>query len=538
MNLSVLLHIKITCSLVKIDEQSHKILSWLRKLNISGSYKGNNQSFDSFIRDKNITILNITDYQAQKSKLFHSNIINYSFIDINLNQSQSIENDLREIFSFVNRHFSKVNFLIQNGCEFIFSGSGIDSNLEMVEESQLFQMGFDLSLRKSNIEDYTNLVAKDECLKKIKYSVTVLIPTYNRLETLKKCLQCIENQSYNKDQLEILIVNDGSTDNTENYLMDYQKTTSFNLNYLYQKNSGPAKARNYGIREAQGEIIILIGDDILIESYFIEKHVQFHKDYPQLSYCCLGFTDWSKEIEITPFMRHITSLEGGEQFNYKYLEKYHNQNNVDYNFFVTSNISCKTLFYRTFGLFDHDAFKDALWEDIELGYRFSLVGLKLHYKKYCLAYHEHPGINQFNFCKRQRKAGQYITKIERLIPIFFKLNINPQCYNEKTLQWLMQIDFSLNNVPFRLLGLYYKFLLDYAFKLGYSEKLKINDENKGLTNRCIVQKAQLAFFLFIKKLSKKATLNKGFFLIFSFLLLVYQLLKRCILYSKMKNIKA
>jgi glycosyltransferase involved in cell wall biosynthesis len=104
--------------------------------------------------------------------------------------------------------------------------------------------------------------------------ITVVIPTYNRRESLAHCLESLFQQTYPHDQFEINIVVDGSTDSTLDYLR--QLTFPCANQVLEQSNQGQASARNAGIRAAHGKYVLLIDDDFVCDSRLVEQHVNAH----------------------------------------------------------------------------------------------------------------------------------------------------------------------------------------------------------------------------------------------------------------------
>ena len=104
--------------------------------------------------------------------------------------------------------------------------------------------------------------------------ITVVIPTYNRRESLAHCLESLFQQTYPHDQFEINVVVDGSTDTT----LDYLKQLTFPCSHqvLEQSNQGQASARNTGIRAAHGKYVLLLDDDFVCDSKLIEEHVDAH----------------------------------------------------------------------------------------------------------------------------------------------------------------------------------------------------------------------------------------------------------------------
>ena len=112
-------------------------------------------------------------------------------------------------------------------------------------------------------------------MEKHKVYFTVCIPTYNRKEKLKLTLQSLERQSY-KD-FEVIVVDDGSIDNTKNFISEYIKNTPLNLRYIYKSNGGKHTALNIGIESAGSKyFIILDSDDIFTDNclqYFFDKTI-------------------------------------------------------------------------------------------------------------------------------------------------------------------------------------------------------------------------------------------------------------------------
>lgn len=106
--------------------------------------------------------------------------------------------------------------------------------------------------------------------------ITVFTPSYNRKNELKNLYNSLLNQ--NNNNFEWLIVDDGSTDNTKEYINDLKKDKKIKINYIYKKNGGKQSAYNMGLDKAQGDIFLCIdSDDILKENILSKVELDFKK---------------------------------------------------------------------------------------------------------------------------------------------------------------------------------------------------------------------------------------------------------------------
>ena len=112
------------------------------------------------------------------------------------------------------------------------------------------------------------------------------MPTYNSHQWISKLYPiCIRT---NYEQWELLIVDDGSTDNTKNIVMDFLNDKR--IKYYYQENYGPATARNFGISKASGKYLAFLDSDDLWKPNKLELQLNHLKKNPD---CCLIHTNYS-----------------------------------------------------------------------------------------------------------------------------------------------------------------------------------------------------------------------------------------------------
>ena len=105
--------------------------------------------------------------------------------------------------------------------------------------------------------------------------LSVIIPTFNRKDSLQKTLDGLARQTYPLSQFEVIVVSDGSTDGTE-ALLEQCTGAPYALRPVYQANGGPARARNNGIKNASGEVVVFLDDDVEPAPDFLAVHAAHH----------------------------------------------------------------------------------------------------------------------------------------------------------------------------------------------------------------------------------------------------------------------
>lgn len=121
--------------------------------------------------------------------------------------------------------------------------------------------------------------------------ISIIIPVYNVEKYLSKCLDSVINQTY-KD-IEIICINDGSTDNSFGILEDYAQK-DIRIKIINKKNEGVSIARNIGINQSNGEYIIFLDSDDWIESNTCELSIDCIKKH-DADICCFGINEIVKD---------------------------------------------------------------------------------------------------------------------------------------------------------------------------------------------------------------------------------------------------
>jgi glycosyltransferase involved in cell wall biosynthesis len=109
-------------------------------------------------------------------------------------------------------------------------------------------------------------------MKQNRYSnYSIIIPSYNRIDEIKELVKSIQDLKYDREKFEILIVDDGSTDETIAFLTEYQKEANYILRHFSQDNQGPGTARNTGMQVAKGDFFIFIDSDCTVPESWLSQ---------------------------------------------------------------------------------------------------------------------------------------------------------------------------------------------------------------------------------------------------------------------------
>jgi len=208
--------------------------------------------------------------------------------------------------------------------------------------------------------------------------ISVVIPTYNRLPILKKCLDALENQILHHEinNFEIVIVDDGSTDGTVGWLRNNIETYP-HLRLFEQSHGGPALGRNLGVEKSNGDLIVFIDSDLVVDRHFLRNHV----DSLLAAWKKLGnrkcFT-YGSVINTSNFKNPNSEPFKLQDFSWAY--------------FATGNVAIDKKVLEISGLFD-TSFRLYGWEDLELGERLRNMGVKLIKCPRAIGYHWHPALS-------------------------------------------------------------------------------------------------------------------------------------------------
>ena len=279
---------------------------------------------------------------------------------------------------------------------------------------------------KHNCEEQTRPFSNHEDTDEL---ISVVIPTYNRRKLLPEVLDAWRGvNSHTRVKYEIIFSDDGSDDGTIELL---EAVVDLPIKVLKNKHGGASRARNAAIRVANGQRLLIMGDDIFPAPDILEQHTAAAKKYGDMV-ATLGFVEWHDALPVNHLMTHITEI-GNEQFSFNRLL---NGSFTDFRHFYTCNICVPKHFFDEQDVLFDERFTEYGFEDIELGYRLALNGMKILYTEDAAAQHFHP-YTVDGFVKRQISAGRMAIIFSDIHPeignLIGKSNIKYQAKNEENL---------------------------------------------------------------------------------------------------------
>ena len=236
--------------------------------------------------------------------------------------------------------------------------------------------------------------------------ISVVIPTRNRASLLQHSLTSLTRQSLAEEKFEVIVIDDGSTDETPALCRRFAERENFR--YARQDNQGIAAAKNHGVEAARGEIVLFFDDDDVADPQLLAEHLKSHAGRPEENVAVLGYTGWDSSVKVDVLMDYIVG-RGGFLFSYGSLK---HGGLYDYTHFWGGRSSCKRGLLLKHGLFN-PVFTFGS-EDIELGYRLShAAGLKVLYNQLARSYMIRP--IQFDAflarCQRQGRSQAWFSRL-------------------------------------------------------------------------------------------------------------------------------
>lgn len=206
--------------------------------------------------------------------------------------------------------------------------------------------------------------------------VSVVLPTYNRLSRLRRVLAGLAAQTVADASFEVVVVSDGSTDGTDDYLASDRLPIA--VHAICQHNQGPAAARNAGVGVARGRLILFLDDDVVPTPTLVQRHLDIHgREGPGV--VVLGPMLTPADHVMSPWVAYEQAMldKQYEAMRAGAWEPTARQ-------FYTGNASVERDHIVAAGGFD-TAFSRA--EDVELAYRLAARGLRFVFDPEAVGHH-------------------------------------------------------------------------------------------------------------------------------------------------------
>ena len=323
--------------------------------------------------------------------------------------------------------------------------------------------------------------------------ISVIISAYNAEKLLPACLGALLNQSINTSGYEIIVVDDGSSDNTGLVVKGFES-----VQLLRQKNQGPAAARNEGVKHAKGNIVLFTDSD------------------------CVPNRDWIEQM-ILPFKRDndIAGVKGTYRTKQRalaarfvqieYEDKYDMLRKSKYiDFIDTYSAAFKKDIFNEFNGYD-TSFPLACAEDVELSFRMSSNGYKMVYNPKAIVFHTHPSSFKDYFRKKYKFAYWRMLAVKKNTGKLVKDSHTPQIMKLQVL-FLPALTFSLLLPIFINKALWLSLVVIIAFSLStipFTLKAFKKDKGIGLLSSYILLGRSVVQFFGVFNGSINAFLQKN-----------------------------
>ena len=236
--------------------------------------------------------------------------------------------------------------------------------------------------------------------------ISVVIPTYQRKETVKETVQALATQTF-KGPFEVIVVVDGSTDGTADALRHL--AYPFPLMVVEQANQGAAQARNMGARRAAGDIILFIDDDMMAHPGLLAEHARSHE---QGWNAVLGHIPLHPE---SPFTLLSVGIEKWADARAKRLTQPDAQ--LTLHDLLTGQLSVTRPVFEAIGGFDTGFTAGGAFgnEDIDFGYRLLEQGYRVHFNPHAISWQKYV-VTPERYLVQWHQTGQADVRFARKYP--------------------------------------------------------------------------------------------------------------------------
>jgi glycosyltransferase involved in cell wall biosynthesis len=317
--------------------------------------------------------------------------------------------------------------------------------------------------------------------------VSVIIPTYNRKESLLRTLDSLSRQTYPAERFEVIVVDNGGNDGTEAALQ--QTPYPYNLRYFRQPHLGVGAARQVGLSEAKGELLLYLDDDMVAEPDVIMEHVRSHREKT-------GAVVKGRVILALDASQSVFSAIQSGSSDLPGLPK-EGLHPISYQQVFAGHFSIRRCDALLVGGWSDES-RNYGFQDLEFMYRCYRQGLKMWYVPQAVTYHHDYATTLAKACDRMRQASQNAAthlfvqhpELRNEIPMFrdkgpiawredppalILRKLARQVVSSRPTMWAMEhaVPFLERHAPgSKLLVLLYRWIISGYIYRGYREGLR------------------------------------------------------------------
>lgn len=197
--------------------------------------------------------------------------------------------------------------------------------------------------------------------------VSIVIPAFNAASTIGQAIAACKNQDYPKDRLEIIVIDDGSIDDTKDVV------EGLGVRYIYQEKAGPASARNTGWMNSKGDVICFTDADCIPELDWVSRLVRYY-NMNDIGAVAGSYNAHGSSYLLDKFVHYEIRDRHSRMFEY-------------ISSFGTYNVMIKRLVLKATGGFNIE-YCNASGEDTDLSYRIIKAGYKIYFAKDAFVSHK------------------------------------------------------------------------------------------------------------------------------------------------------
>lgn len=258
--------------------------------------------------------------------------------------------------------------------------------------------------------------------------LSVIIPTYNQAALLRECLGSLERQSVPADIYEIVVVDDGSTDQTQAVVSSAgERVRGVRLS----ANRGRSAARNAGVEHARAKLVIFVDSDVVVRPDFLASHLDAHRRHGP------GILSRGPVVLVPDAQFAATAPVPRVAASPAYLD--------------TANAGLERAAVLRAGMFD-EGFPGYGWEDFELGIRLKHLGIRRVFCPQAVAFHIHPPMNGnalSDLLRKEEARARSAVYFYRKVPTLETRLLIQATLFHRVLFWLMSAGglLTVENVP-------------------------------------------------------------------------------------------